>query len=136
MGETDPDPVRRWRAITRWYAEFAAIPPWEFLTPMVGLTDWVAGQAFAAPLLPQTSHEWLCVQTDPGYNPDLPFFSCGVRADGLFELSLWASARRRLDHRRVSRDASQATFEEFAGRLLELTEKAKHPFDDNTRGTG
>ena len=99
MNATDPDPIQRWRSISDWYAEFAALPHWEFLIPMIELATWVAEQPFAGPLLPCTSHEWLCVQLHLGYNPDRPFFSCGIRADSQFEFSLWASVGRRLAHR-------------------------------------
>jgi hypothetical protein len=82
------DPVQRWRSISDWYADFAAQPHWGFLSPMVGLTAWVAEQPFAVPLFPGTSHEWLCVGMHTGYNPDRPFYSCGVRSDGQFECEL------------------------------------------------
>ena len=94
MNAEDRDSVLRWQSISDWYAEFATQLHWEFLAPMVGLTAWVAVQPFAAPLFPGTSHEWLCVHLHTGYNPDLPFFSCGARADGQFECELWAAVGR------------------------------------------
>ena len=94
MNAEDRDSVLRWQSISDWYAEFATQLHWEFLAPMVGLTAWVAEQPFAAPLFPGTSHEWLCVDLHTGYNPDLPFFSCGARADGQFECELWAAVGR------------------------------------------
>ena len=63
------------------------MPDWEFLAPMVGVTAWVAEQPFAAPLFPGTPHEWLCVHLQTGYNPDLPFFSCGRGATGSLSTS-------------------------------------------------
>jgi hypothetical protein len=113
----DQDPVRRWRSISDWYAEFAAKPHWGFLAPMVGLTAWVAEQQFAAPLFPSTSHEWLCVDLRPGYNPDLPFFSCGARGDGQFECELWAAVGSSRGRRVVPLDQARGVFAEFVALL-------------------
>jgi hypothetical protein len=87
----DPDAVQRWQSISSFYADFAAMPHWGFLTPMVGLTAWIAQQPFAAPLFPGTAHEWLRVHLHTGRKSDLPFFSCAMRSDGRFEGELWAS---------------------------------------------
>jgi hypothetical protein len=113
----DDDPVLRWRAISDWYAEFAAKPHWEFLDPMVGLTGWVAEQPFAASLYPGTSHECLCVHLHTGYNPRLPFFSCAPRGEGQFEFELWAAVGSSLDRRVTALDQVRETFTEFV-RLL------------------
>jgi hypothetical protein len=80
---------------------------------MVGLTSWVAEQPFAAPLFPGTSHAWLCVHLHTGHDPDLPFFSCGMRGDGQFECELWASVGRSRGRRVVPVNQARETFREF-----------------------
>ena len=117
MKADDLDPVQRWRSISDWYSEFAAMPHWEFLAPMVGLTAWVAEQPFAAPLFPGTSHEWLCVHLHTGYKPELPFFSCGARGDGQFECELWAAVGRSRGRRVVPLDQARYVFAEFVALL-------------------
>lgn len=117
MKTDDQDPVQRWRSISGWYAEFATMPDWEFLAPMVGVTAWVAEQPFAAPLFPGTPHEWLCVHLQTGYNPDLPFFSCGARGDGQFEYELWAAVGSRRGRRVVPLDQARDVFAEFVALL-------------------
>jgi hypothetical protein len=120
MNSDDPDPVRRWRSIADWYAEFATMRHWEFLAPMVGLSSWVGEQPFAASLFPGTSHEWLCVHLRPGYNPDLPFFSCGARADGEFECELWAAVGRSQGSRVTPFGQAREVFAEFVGQLHQI----------------
>lgn len=115
------DPVRRWRAISDWYADFAALPQWDFLTPMIELTAWVGEQPFATPLFPATSHEWLCVHLHAGYNPDLPFFSCGVHGYGWFECELWASVGSSRGRRVVPIDQAREVFAEFVGLLNDIS---------------
>jgi hypothetical protein len=119
------DPVRRWRAISDWYAELAAMPYWEFQAPMVELTLWVAEQPFAAPLFPYTSHQWLCVGLHPGYRPGLPFFSCGVRNDGQFEFKLWAEVGRSRGKKVVPLEQAREAFREFASLLHGMSGRAE-----------
>jgi hypothetical protein len=92
---------------------------------MVGLTTWVAEQPFAAPLFPGTSHEWLCVHLHAGYNPDLPFFSCGARSDGQFECELWAAVGRSRGQKVVPFGQAREVFEEFVGLLHGLGRNAE-----------
>ncbi len=118
MKADEPDAVQRWQSISSWYSEFASMTHWDFLLPMVGLTAWVSGQPFAAALYPGTSHEWLCVHLQPGYHPDQPFLSCGVRPDGQFECELWAQVGRSRERKVASLDQDCALFKEFAGKLM------------------
>jgi hypothetical protein len=117
MYAEDRDAVRRWQSISNRYAEFAAQPHWDFLAPMVGLTAWVAVQPFAASLFPGTSHEWLCVHLHTGYNPNLPFFSCGARGDGQYECELWAAVGRSWGKRVVPFNQAREVFAEFVASL-------------------
>jgi hypothetical protein len=121
----DQDPVQRWHSISEFYVEFAAMPHWEFLAPMVGLTEWVAKQPFVAKIFPGTSHEWLCVHLHTGYNPDLPFFSCGVREDGQFECELWAAVGSSRGKREVLFRQACETFAEFVGHLHRVAAEAE-----------
>ncbi len=125
MKAENQDPIQRWRSITEFYEEFAVKPHWEFLLPMVALTSWVAEQPFAAPLYPGTSHEWLCVDLHIGYNPDLPFFSCGVRSDGRFECELWVSVGSSQDRRVVALDQAREVFAEFVVLLHGIGQMSK-----------
>ena len=125
MKAEDQSPAQRWRSISDWYAEFAARPHWEFLTPMVGLTAWVAEQPFAAPLFPGTSLTSLCVHLHTGYNPDRPFFSCGVRGDGQFECKLWAAVARSRGEQVAPFEHAREVFMEFVGLLHGLAADAE-----------
>ncbi|MBX7104586.1 MAG: hypothetical protein K1X57_10930 [Gemmataceae bacterium] len=120
MKAEDEDPVQRWQSISDWYAEFAAKPHWEFLTPMVGLTAWVAEQPFAASLFPATSHEHLCVQLRSGYNPDLPLISCTATGDGQFACELWAAVGSSRGQRVVPLCHARGVFAEFVAFLQGL----------------
>lgn len=117
MTADDENPTVRWQSIRDWYDEFARSPGWEFLRPMVELTDWVAQQPWAARLFPNTSHEWLCVKLKPGYDPDAPFFACGARSDGQFECTLCAKVGHDLEKRRFPIEEAQAAFWNFVRRL-------------------
>jgi hypothetical protein len=117
---TDPDPVQRWQSISDFYAEFAGLLHWELLQPMVSLAAWVGQQPYAAQLYPGTSHEWLCVDLLPGYDPDRAFFSCGARPGGQFECELWASVGRSLGQQVVPLDEARTLFMEFVGRLTAI----------------
>jgi hypothetical protein len=96
MVTNDPNPAERWRAITEFYTDFAARKHWEFLTPMIDLTKWVAAQPMAAKLYPGTSHEWLTVGLGPGYQPELPFFAACSGLDGQFQCELYLAVGRQL----------------------------------------
>ena len=118
MKAQDSDTVKRWQSISEWYAEFANLPGWEFLQPMIGITAWVGEQPFGARLYPGTSHEWLCVDLHPGYNPEQPFFSCVTKADWQFECTLWERVGRRLSRQIVPIDQAQLLFTDYVGKLL------------------
>ena len=120
MIANDENPTVRWQSIRDWYDEFARSAGWEFLQPMVKLTDWVAQQPWAALLFPNTSHAWLCVKLKPGYDPDLPFFACGVRSDGQFECTLYAKVGRNLERRRFPMEEAQFAFWNFVQRLEDV----------------
>lgn len=89
MHADDPDPSTRWRAISDWYAELAAMDDWGHVAPMVEIAAWIGQQPFAGAIFPNTSHEWLCVQSRPGYHPGSPAVSCGVHRDHRFECERW-----------------------------------------------
>ena len=118
MKADDSDPMRRWQSISEWYVEFAAMSGWEFLHPMVALTAWAGKQPFASQLYPGTSHEYLCVHLLPGYNPDQPFFSCGVGSDGQFRCELWARVSQSACRKSVPIDQAQSLFVEFVSKLV------------------
>ncbi|HEX4792180.1 MAG TPA: hypothetical protein VH370_00220 [Humisphaera sp.] len=124
MKAEDTDPRKRWLSISDWYAEFAATPGFEFLAPMVGLTAWIADQSFAAPLFPNTSHEWLCVSLHKGYKPDLPFFSCCARADGKFECEFCDKAGHGQGKRVVPFEQSREIFTDFVALLHKASSAA------------
>jgi hypothetical protein len=84
---------------------------------MVGLAAWVTEQSFAVPLFPNTSHEWLCVSLHTGYEPERPFFSCGVRADGQFQFELWAAVGHSRGRRLVPFEESRQVFLEYVALL-------------------
>jgi hypothetical protein len=88
MNADHHDPTERWRSVSDWYAEFAALQGWEFLAPMVGFARWVGSQPFAAALYPFTSHEHLCIRLRPGYFPDEPLIFALARPDGQFECGI------------------------------------------------
>jgi hypothetical protein len=113
----DEDPAVRWQSIRDWYDEFARTPGWEFLRPMVDLTDWVAQQPWAARLFPSTSHEWLCVALKPGFDPAAPLFACCARADGLFECRLWGAGARQPAERRLPMEEARSAFWNSVRRL-------------------
>jgi hypothetical protein len=94
---------------------------------MVGLTAWVADQPFAAPLFPSTSLWHLCVHLHTGYNPDLPFFSCGARGDGQFECKLWASVGSSRGRRVVPLDQAREVFAEFVALLHGMAGSGERP---------
>lgn len=125
MKVDDPDPVKRWRAIIDFYTEFSAVQHWEFLAPMVQLAVWLSDQPMAARLYPGTSHEWLCVSLVPGYNPDLPFFSCGTRGEGMFECELWKAVGRRWGKRLFPWEEATKAFAEFVKDLDAIAEQAR-----------
>jgi hypothetical protein len=127
MQADDPNPAVRWQSITDWYAEFAAVPRWRFLAPMVELTAWVGEQSFAAALFPGTSHAALCVHVRPGSHPDLPFFSCDAQADGQMKFELWNGVGRSLNRRLVPLQDARATFAEFVGKLHEADAGVAEP---------
>jgi len=132
----DLDPVRMWHTMSDWYAEFAAKQNWGFLLPMVELTKWVADQPFAAQLFPGPSHEWLCVHLRPGYNPDLPFFSCVAQEDKKFKCELWAEVGQSLDSRVVPLAEAHEVFEKFVGLLLGVSERAIQTTQGTDKGQG
>jgi hypothetical protein len=119
MTADDENPTVRWHSIRDWYDEFARDPYWEFLRPMVGLTDWVARQPWAIRLFPNTSHQWLCVKLKPGYHPDMPFVTCGARSDGQFLCELWTEAGLR-ERRLFPLSEAQSAFWNFVRRLEAL----------------
>lgn len=84
---------------------------------MVDLTAWASEQPFAAHLYPCTSHQWLCIQLLPGYNPDQPNFACGVKSEGQFECSLWVKGQRRLIRQTVPIDQARLLFMDFVDKL-------------------
>jgi len=111
------EPMERWRAVSDWYAAFASEQHWEFLAPMVSLTEWIGSQPFAAALYPHTSHEHLCVQLRPGYLPDEPFIFACVRSDGQFECG-FQGRKGRLLARRTS--PIESAHDVFASALIRL----------------
>jgi len=117
MVTNNPDPAERWRVVVEFYGEFAAQQHWEFLAPMVRLAEWVSAQPMAAKLYPGTSHEWLTVSLQPGYQPDLPFFVACAGADGQFRCQLYGAVGRLLHTWLGAVDQAPAAFTEFVGRL-------------------
>jgi len=67
--------------------------------------------------VPGTSHGWLCVGLHTGYNPNLPFISCGARSDRQFECELWAAVGTSRGRRIVPIDHACEIFAEFVGLL-------------------
>lgn len=120
MKAEDPDPIKRWQTIADWYAEFAVMRGWEFLSPMVDLTMWIGAQPFAGQLFPSTSYEWLCVDLLPGYNPDKPFFSCVSTPDGKFECHLFSRVAHSLCREECPLEWNQRLFASFVEQLLQV----------------
>jgi hypothetical protein len=112
------DPIQRWQAIVDFYADFAGMPGWEFLRPMIDLTEWIKNQSWAGQLFPGTSHEWLCVSCAPDRFAWSPFFSVCSLSNGSFRFQLRAEVGSRP---RFSQDCTIAdgkkVFEQFADRL-------------------
>jgi hypothetical protein len=127
MKASDPDPVKRWQAVVDFYIEFASMKHWEFLSPMVGLAEWVGKQSFAARLYPGTWHEWLIVSLVPGYEPDEPFFSCLSLGDNTFGCELWSAVGRSRDKRVFPLQQAHKAFTEFVGRLESIAESGVPP---------
>jgi hypothetical protein len=125
MVTSDPDPAKRWQVIVEFYADFAARRHWEFLAPMIGLAEWVAGQPMAAKLYPGTSHEWLTMSLHPEYQPELPFFAARVRGDGQFQCELFEAVGCQLHSRVGPLEQARTMFIEFVGRLEAVAQK--HP---------
>jgi hypothetical protein len=123
MKASDADPVKRWRAVVDFYSEFASMKHYEFLSPMIGLADWVGKQPFAARIYPGTSHEWLIVSLTPGYDPpNQPFFSCLSLADSTFSCELWAAVGRTRSKKSFPLRQTHEAFTEFIGRLESIVE--------------
>jgi hypothetical protein len=124
MKADDPDPVQRWLKVHEFYSDFAAKPGWGFLSPMVGLVEWVAYQPMAALLYPRTSHEWLTVSFVPDYDPETPFVVAISRGDGQFECELFAAVAEPVDIRIGPLEHAREIFVDFAGRLRDLSESS------------
>ena len=117
MTAHNQDPTVRWHSIRDFYDEFSRTNGWEFLKPMVFLTEWVADQPWAEGLYPNTSHEWLCVKLVPGYDSDVPFFACVARPDGQFECDLLSRVGRSLERRTFPVNEARSAFWNFVQRL-------------------
>jgi hypothetical protein len=115
----DHDPIRRWKAVSDWYAEFSAMHGWEFLSPMVELATWVGSQPFASQLFPGTSHEWLCVELSSEYNLDMPSFSCVTTPDGKFECRYFSRATHSHCREQCPLEWSQKLFAACVEQLLQ-----------------
>jgi hypothetical protein len=127
MKASDPDPVKRWRAVVDFYSEFASMKHYEFLSPMIDLAEWVGKQPFAARLYPGTSHEWLIVSLTPGYDPNQPFFSCLSLADSTFICELCAAVGRSHGKESFALRQAHEAFTEFVSRLASIAEPGVAP---------
>ena len=125
MRASDPDPMKRWKEIADFYIEFASKENWEFLFPMIVLAEWVAKQPYAARLYPGTSHECLTVSLVPGYQPDLPFFSCLSLADGTSSCELWAAVGESRGEKSYPLQQIEKGFTEFVNRLDTIAVETK-----------
>ena len=117
MKSDDADPVRRWLEVRDFYSEFAAKPGWEFLSPMIGLAEWVAHQPMASRLYPMTSHEWLTVSFSPGYDPERPFVVALSRSDARFSCELFGGVAEPLDVDTCPLEKANELFAKYIDRL-------------------
>src|SRR5579859_2631348 len=105
--------AREWPDVLRFYDELCSMHGWTFCRPLETLVKWASNQSWSGQLFPFTSHEILCVELVPGYNPDLPFFSTAVDGSGQFTFELWMRVGERVHKQTCTPERAMEVFQDF-----------------------
>ena len=116
----DDNGKARWLEMSAWYEDFTSEEGWEFLGTMTQLTTWVADQPFADLLYPNTSHQFLCVSLQDGYDIEGPFFSCCNDRNGEVKFQLWKKVGHLLTEKKCNIMEIQEHFTLFVKDLKAL----------------
>ncbi len=110
----------QWRGTLVWYEDYVLARGCEEVRPVVELIRWAANQEWTAHLFPGTSLNTLCLHTKPGYNPELPFFSCNAQSNGEIAFQMFRAVGDLAAEKIVPADEAHEVFEDYAKLLNQI----------------